>query len=237
VSNPGRYIANMNFHIFGTMQRPGKIFLFLFFIGNIQAQVFHFVDTSTTIIKDITQSPAHWYLEIYNDLNVEDTLRWKAHFVNIPSQWDINFDTQSGYWDPVLDGDSADFVLMDSLDFPQKLIIGNATNLTVGHGSVFMDIYDPQNPTDLVTIEYEFIITEVGAGIEDELISHSIFISANQIQFNFSKTGHYSLYSSSGQLLKTESIQSACDLSLQAQGLYIVQVQIGEKQIVKKFIR
>jgi hypothetical protein len=202
----------------------------------VNAQVFHFINTSTTLVKDITQSPAHWYIEIYNDLNVEDTLRWKAHFVSVPPQWDINFDTQSGYWHPVLDGDSADFLLLDSLSFPQKLIIGNATNLTAGHGSVFFDIYDPNNPTDLVTIEYEFIITD-NIGLDEEMLVNSMLITKDWIQFDLAEPGNYILSNTHGQILKTGSTETNCDVSTLSPGLYVIQLQIGEKKLVKKFVR
>lgn len=203
----------------------------------LNAQVFHFNDSSTTIIKDITQSPAHWYLEIYNDLNVEDTLWWKAHFVNIPTQWVINFDTQSGYWSPVMDGDSASFILLDSLSLPQKLIIGNATNLTVGHGSIFMDIYDPADASSLVTIEYEYIITGVGANIEEELLVHSILIKNNLIEFNLYGVGNYYISNSIGKIIQTGKTNEQIEMSQLSLGVYFIYVQIGEKYWMKKFIK
>jgi hypothetical protein len=220
------------------MKRLKYLLIIFILLGKVaNAQVFHFVNTHTVLIKDITQSPVHWYLEIYNDLNIEDTLRWKAHFVNCPPQWDINFDTQSGYWYPVLDGDSADFELMDSLDFPQKLIIGNATNLTPGHGSVFFDIYDPQNPTNLVTIEFEFIITPVGAGVEDEDLEIPFKILGDQIEFYGKRGLDYSIVSSIGQVMQQGNSQNGtCTLSGFSPGIYYLWVDLGKKQVVRKFI-
>lgn len=121
-------------------------------------QVFHFDQDSTALIKDVTQSPAHWYLEIFNDTGVDTTLRWKCHYSNIPSQWNCNFDDQNMFYPTVLDGDSADFTLYSGLSFPQKLIIGAAFNSTPGVGSYFFDIYDPETPNDFVTIEYHYIV-------------------------------------------------------------------------------
>jgi len=208
----------------------------LFLSGISYAQVFHFVNTSTTMIKNTSQTPVHWYIEIYNDLNVDDTLRWKAHFVNVPPQWDINFDTQSGYWHPVLDGDSADFLLMDSMSFPQKLIIGNATNNTPGHGSVFFDIYDPQNPTDLVTIEYEFIITLAAAEVEEQLPENLIQIGFDQIYFYCSQSYDYSIVSINGQTLrKGNTHNGSCMISDLASGMYFIYLQSGDKRVTKKF--
>lgn len=61
----------------------------------------------------------------------------------------------------VLDGDSADFTLYSGLSLPQKLIIGAAFNATSGVGSYFFDIYDPETPMDVVTIEYHYIVGQV----------------------------------------------------------------------------
>ncbi len=131
-------------------------------------QTFHFEDTCTTLIKNTNQSPAHWYLEIFNDVGVDTTLRWKAAFENIPVEWSINFDSQSQNWPMVMDGDSADFTLLFSPDFPQKLIIGAMLNGTPGHGTVFFDIFDPDFPSYRQSICYEFIVSAVGL---DELQS------------------------------------------------------------------
>lgn len=130
------------------------------------AQLFYFEDTSAVLIKTVNQSPAHWYLEILTDSPTDTTLRWKAHFVSVPAAWQINFDDQTTNHSSVEDGDSADFVLFGSPEYPQKLIIGATLNNTPGHGFVYFDIYDPFTPQDVQTISYEFIITPF-LGLED----------------------------------------------------------------------
>ena len=133
------------------------------------AQCFHFEDTSTTIIKNTTQSPAHWYLEIISDVMVDTNIRWKAHFENIPQEWNINFDAQNQNWPVVEDGDSSNFTLFYDADFPQKLIIGAVLNQTTGHGFVHFDIYDPHAPQYLQQIHYEYIVTVLGVSTLQEL--------------------------------------------------------------------
>jgi len=127
-----------------------------------KAQVFHVQDTSAVLIKTTDQSPAHWYIEIINDVGVDTTLRWIAHFNNIPNEWVINLDDQNTNISPVNDLDSADFVLHPWFDLPQKLIIGATLNNRPGHGIVYFDIFDPANRQDLQTISYEFIVSTSG---------------------------------------------------------------------------
>ena len=89
------------------------------------AQAFHFNDVQTILVKTTDESPAHWYLEIFSDVQSDTTLRWKAHYgLTLPAEWDFNFDDQSQFHFPVLDGDSADFTLISNPILPQKLIIG-----------------------------------------------------------------------------------------------------------------
>ena len=150
------------------------LFVVLFLVQlNAAAQLFYFEDTSAVLIKTVNQSPAHWYLEILTDSPTDTTLRWKAHFVSVPSAWQINFDDQTTNHSPVEDGDSADFVLFGSPEYPQKLIIGATLNNTPGHGFVYFDIYDPLTPQDVQTISYEFIISPF-LGLEDLLTDQYI---------------------------------------------------------------
>ena len=219
--------------IFEPMKR--MVFICCLLLGlNLNAQVFHFDDTTTTIIKTTAQSPAHWYIEIFNDIGVDTTLRWKTHFENIPPQWNINFETQGGYFDPVFDGDSADFILHDSLDFPQKLIIGAATANTPGNGSVFFDIYDPYNPTVVVTIEYHFIITSVGT---EELTTDPILkILPGFIEFYSMKPGKFLIASLSGQVVIMGNLmEGRCDISLLNKGIYCVYIETTDNTYFRKF--
>jgi len=207
------------------------LLLALIALANISlAQSFHFEDTCTTLIKNTNQSPAHWYLEIFNDVGVDTTLRWKAHFENIPVQWNINFDVQSQNWPTVLDGDSSDFTLFVSPDFPQKMIIGAMLNGTPGHGTVFFDIYNPEVPSFKQTICYEFIVSAVGL---DELQSVPfIRFKGNVLEVTNGKETILDVYSLNGQQLlhSTDNTQFTIrGLSTQPVLIYLNQ---GDKQYI-----
>lgn len=132
------------------------------------AQAFHFNDVQTTLIKTTDESPAHWYLEIFSDVQVDTTLRWKAVYgASLPPEWIFNFDDQYQFHSPVLDGDSADFVLLANPILPQKLIIGAQLANTPGTGSIYFEIYDPTDLSTLVTIEYRFIVSQGSASLSD----------------------------------------------------------------------
>lgn len=162
--------------------------LAVLFLGfNSNAQVFSFVDTSTVLVKTTDESPAHWYIELFNDVLLDTTLRWKASFSpTLPPQWVITFDDQNTFYNPVNDGDSADFTLYASPAFPQKLIIGAILNNTAGSGSVYFDIYNPADPSYVQTIEYRFIVT-MGSGTwgTDELAEEHNWFSQSGRSFVF----------------------------------------------------
>jgi hypothetical protein len=185
------------------------------------AQVFHFNNTSTTLQLDVTASPAHWYIEIFNDVGVDTTLRWKSNFVNIPGAWTIQFDVETALFTNIKSGDSADFILADSLLFPQKLIIGAFTNNTPATGSVFFDIYLPSDPAGKVTIEFFFIITPVGVGEGPQ--GAAAVIAPGMVFFSDRVPTPYSVLSADGRILADGVAQPGWQaLDVYTPGLYIL---------------
>ena len=214
--------------------------LFAFFVvllgcGGVKAQAFHVVDTSALLIKNTDQSPAHWYIEVMTDSNIDTTLRWKAHFSNIPAAWEINFDDQDNYYPIVLDGDSADFTLFANLGYPQKLIISAILNNTPGHGIVYCDVYDPDAPSFVQTVSFEFIISAVGL---DELIAfaplsmHDLVLSTTN-----GKIGKLQVYDQQGRCLMNEKSDHFSLTDLPAgQTLYLV-LQIGDANWIVDWVK
>ncbi|WP_430405574.1 hypothetical protein [Fluviicola sp.] len=145
------------------------LFLIACFVGfQSLGQTFHVSDTSALIVKTTNQSPAHWYIEVFSDLSVDTSLRWKAtHFDNVPVEWEILMDDQTNSYSNVQVGDSADFELLANQAFAKKLIIGAVLNGTPGHGICYFDVYDPENPSFVQTISYEFIVTSTVNGLID----------------------------------------------------------------------
>src|SRR6187401_1595447 len=124
--------------------RTAAVILLLIFTGlHVKSQAFQFQQTYTLIIKTTAQSPAHWYLEIDNLCGTDTMLRWKADLSQIPPGWTMTFDDQDNFYNNVQDGDSADFTLLDSLSFPQKLIIGAFTNNIPASVSAFFYVWNP----------------------------------------------------------------------------------------------
>ena len=199
-----------------------------------QSNLFHFDDTITTLIKNTNQSPAHWYLEIYSDCEVDTTLRWKASFVNIPNQWNINFDDQTTFHTTINDGDSADFLLETGLPFPEKLIIGAAFNYYPGVGSILFDIYDPYNPSELVTIEYHYIVGQNALTDLEENLAYTR--KGDVFMFNEDLLGaEISIVSLDGKIISQHSIDDPMlNLEDLNQGFYFIQIQHGLKNYVIK---
>ena len=210
------------------------LILVLFFSSLSYGQAFHFNDTVTVLIKNVTQSPAHWYLEIYNDVGVDTTLRWKTHFVNVPAQWNINFDDQNTAYSTINDGDSADFICYAGLPFAQKLIIGAEFNGVPGNASIFFDIYDPADPSYVVTIEYRYIVSAVG--LNEIAIDNLINYKNGKISFDPSlQGGSFQVIDYAGRILLTETITGE-DVQLNSNGskVVIVRVQCEEGTATKR---
>lgn len=200
------------------------------------AQVFHVDDTSAVLIKTTNQSPAHWYIEVISDVAVDTTLRWKTTFSNIPTAWDINFDTQSTNHPIIHDGDSSDFTLLTGLDFPQKLIIGAMLNNTPGHGIVYFDIYNPLTPAVVQTISYEFIVSALGI---NELLNEGIIQLSNDVlYFENGKATNIAFFTLDGKLVAQDKNVELfnCKL-LPKQQTYIVRLIQDNKTYSFKWIR
>ncbi|MCY7360904.1 MAG: T9SS type A sorting domain-containing protein, partial [Ignavibacteria bacterium] len=150
----------------------------------------------------------------------------------------ITFDDQNSFHYDIHNNDSADFILFDSLDFPQKLAIGAITNNTPGHCSVYFEIYDPNNPTFKDTIEYKFIITEP-VGIANEIgNTDGIKIIQNGILFSFNKPKAYKIISATGQTVFESSTQSGVYyFSNLASGCYFIYIDDDKNSYIKKFVK
>lgn len=196
-----------------------------------RAQNFHFVNHEFTLNKTTDQSPAHWYLEIYNDAGVDTNLRWKAHFDFIPTQWVIHFDDQSNHFTNVQNLDSADFVLQSGLPFPQKLIIGAETNNTIGFGSVLFEIYDPFTPTNRDTIIFNFNITQGVANLSELETNGNYKIENKQICLLNGEKSNFYLSDATGKIVKEKLDTDVFDLyTLNKSEIYFVQFTSGKKQ-------
>lgn len=201
----------------------------------LKAQAFHVEDTSALLIKNTDQSPAHWYIEVMTDSNVDTTLRWKAHFSNIPAAWEINFDDQDNYYPVVLDGDSADFTLFANLGYPQKLIISAILNNTPGHGIVYFDVYDPDAPSFVQMVSFEFIIS--AAGLDELLAAAPVTMHENVLSTTNGKIAKLRVFDQQGKFLFD---QKGDHFSLEnlpsGQAVYLV-LQIGASNWVVDWVK
>lgn len=195
-------------------------------------QSFHFDNDSTTLIKNTSQSPAHWYLEVINDAGVDTTLRWKASFSNMQAAWEVSFDDQDNFYGLIVDGDSADFTLFAGLTFPQKLIIGNTLNNTPGNGSVYFDVYDPQDLATTETIVYHFIISPNTADAPVMEVEQWYTFSNNTLEFSENLQGKtLQVYSLSGQLLMETIIDGTVALESSTMGSEIQLIRVRNEEI------
>lgn len=204
--------------------------------GSLHGQIFHFNDHSTTLVKTTDQSPAHWYIEIFTDISVDTTLRWKAFFHLIPNEWQISLDDQTNYTTNIADGDSSDFTLQTGLPFPQKLIIGATLNDQPGIGSVFFDIFDPEFPQYRDTIEFRFIISSVGL---DELVNTGIITVDHSIIRKATKevTRLQVVDASGRKLVDIADFHSFDCASLPPNEVVFITIQQGDKRYLMKWMR
>lgn len=218
------------------MKKFGLLFLLICCSQSVFGQVFHFINTETTLVKTTNQSPAHWYIQIYSDVNVDTTLRWKAHFINVPSAWHIGFDDGTTNDDSIADLDSNDFVLFTNPPFPQKLIIGNMLHNTVGNGSVCFDIFNPEDRSNMTTICYHFIISQGTAGIA-AILPESLFVkSKDYIEFIGEGKVQYVVYDGTGKRIFEENSNKLNLVDIEKNQLNYIEVKLNHMSYIIKVI-
>ena len=186
---------------------------FLVFLGvslGLQAQVFQINDTIVYLNNPVDASPAHWYTEIYNLVSVDTTLRWKAEIrPSFPQEWQITFDDQTQFYNPVNHNDSADFTLHDSLSFPQKLIIGNILNERTGRDTVRIHVYEPGKWSEKQTIYWVFNISGK-VGLDNQNPPQKPMVRAGYLIIP--EKGDLILYTLSGEkVLESQKGQTSVD--------------------------
>lgn len=199
-------------------------------------QVFHVSDTSALLVKTTSQSPAHWYIEVFSDASVDTTLRWKATlFDNIPPEWEILMDDQTVSHSNVQVGDSADFILLANQPFATKLIIGAILNGTPGHGICYFDIYDPYNPSVVQTISYEFIVTQSTNGIETMNDGSFLEWKEGVLKVKDGRDAEFEVVDLSGKVLIKNKLINQLNISdLPKNQTFIIKVKLETKQTIIK---
>jgi hypothetical protein len=202
------------------------------------SQTFHVSDTSALIVKTTNQSPAHWYIEVFSDLSIDTSLRWKAtHFDNIPVEWEILMDDQTNSYSNVQVGDSAEFELLANQSFAKKLIIGAVLNATPGHGICYFDIYDPENPSFVQTISYEFIVTSSTNGLS--VLNEDSFLEWKDgfLIIKNNRDADFEVVDLAGRIVAKNELTNTFDCSgLPENQVLIIKVILDNKQSIIKII-
>ena len=218
---------------------PMKIALIIltFFIGfQSLGQIFHVSDTSALIIKTTNQSPAHWYIEVFSDITLDTSLRWKAtHFDNVPPEWEILMDDQSASYSNVQVGDSTDFALPANQPFARKLIIGAILNGTPGHGICYFDIYDPDNLSFVQTISYEFLVTDPVSGTIELNDNSFLRYEDGFLKVKDDREATFEVYDLSGKIVLENKLTNKFKIfSLPMNHLYLLKVNLDGRDCIVK---
>ncbi|WP_343635324.1 hypothetical protein [Fluviicola sp.] len=210
--------------------------LSLFLCFSSRAQVFHIPDTSALLVKTTSQSPAHWYIEVFSDISTDTVLRWKAtHFDNVPVQWQISMDDQTTFHANVQVGDSGDFNLLANQAFATKLIIGAMLNGTPGHGICYFDVYDPDNASVIQEISYEFIVTPSTNAITE--LNEASFLEWKEgiLKVKDEREAVFQVSDLSGRIAVQNKLTNQLNISdLPKNQVLLIQVKLDNKQAIIK---
>ena len=197
--------------------------------------------TFVNLTKSADFGVAHDYIQINNLLGQDFAMRWVAVFASksgCPVGWVVSVADPDSNYIPIVDNDSADFILSASNPTYNKLTIGVNHGGVVGSCEVNFRLYSIANPADEILVGFNVSITPGAIGVKElngsknSLIypnpSAGLFILENEL-----KEG--AVYDVLGNKLFEVNIKEI-DLSSYPNGLYFVRYTIGNKLYSEKLV-
>jgi hypothetical protein len=228
------------------------LFLFLFiFLPQSYSQSFSVNATTVEMIRPSSFFVMYDPIEIRNLTDEELHLRWKrisnGHGQNLPpEEWDIAVQDPSDYYNPANALDSADFTLLTGENGISFFILQLFPNDTPGEHLYRYQIYDPENPEDIVSLSFDFTVNAVTSISNEnqgaiELLGNPVTSPFN-IRNNSEHFFNGQIVNSNGQVLKSfhlpEKSTQSITIGHLPMGLYwvIAHSKAGRNYWIRKII-
>ena len=177
-------------------------FFLLSFYNSISAQVSFSVSADTVFAEKSSNYFVFYdYIEFEN--NIADTIqmRWKKleTICSNPGEpgniWNIGIQDHVNFYNPANFLDSADFFIPTITGSTDKFLLHLFPNDLAGNLVVKFQFYPIDNPSDSVSVVFDYTVTEV-VGVVDHFIENNFIVSPNPASHFFNISNH-SFYDSS----------------------------------------
>jgi hypothetical protein len=223
------------------MKKTLIILLSIYCLGINAQSDFSVSPTFVNLTKSADFGIAHDYIQIYNLLGQDFDMRWVAVFASksgCPAGWVISLADPDSNYVPIIDNDSADFILSSTNPTYNKLTIGVDHNGVVGNCEVNFRLYSISDPTSEILIGYNISITPGVIGVNELNFSDNNTIYPNPSSGYFIIKGGFkegSVFDGLGNKL-FRITKKEIDLSNYPKGIYFYHYKANDKVYSGKLI-
>lgn len=218
------------------------LFLPASLISQINTPTWGVDDTSNCTVKSIEFIMVHDYIQLFNNSGANQQMRWIRYTdPNWPVQWQAGFTDPDSFYVDVLIEDTAEFVMLDPIEFSNQLIINVDHNNHVDTSFMRFKVYPLAAPADSLWLNFCIIITmpDVSAGE----VEHSLELIYNADQQTIYFKGDVnseiliSLFDMNGKTILQQKVTAPFELISVSQferGIYFAKISGTDFELTKK---
>jgi len=201
-------------------------------------------DTSNCTVKSIDFIMVHDYIQLFNNSGSDQQMRWIRYTdPNWPLQWEAGFTDPDSFYVDVLIEDTAEFIMLDPIEFSNQLIINVDHNNHIDTSYLRFKVYPVATPADSLWLNFCIIITmpDVSVGeIQNELeLIHDPNQQTIYCKGEVNSELTISLFDMNGKIILEQKISSAFELISVSQfqsGIYFAKISGADFQLTQKLV-
>lgn len=201
-------------------------------------------DSSICIVKSVDFVMVHDYIELFNNSGADQQMRWIRYSdPNWPIQWEAGFTDPDSFYANVLTEDTAEFIMLDPIEFSNQLIINVDHNNHMDTSYLRFKVYPVAAPEDSLWLKFCIIITAQDAAVSQFQNELQLVHDPNQQTIFFKGEVNteltISLFDLNGKIILRQKISSSLELisvSHLVPGIYFAEISGIDFQSTQKLV-
>lgn len=201
-------------------------------------------DSSICIIKSIDFVMVHDYIQLFNNAGANQQMRWVRYTdPNWPVQWQAGFTDPDSFYVDVLTEDTAEFLMLNPIEFSNKLIINVDHNNHIDTSFLRFKVYPVAAPQDSLWLNFCIIITMPDLGFREIENECRLLYDCNQRAISFKgelkSDLSISLFDVNGKMILQQKISEPEGFIFVGQcepGIYFAKISASDFQMTQKLV-
>jgi hypothetical protein len=211
-------------------------------ISQINTPTWGVDDTNNCTVKSIEFIMVHDYIELFNNSGANQQMRWIRYTdPNWPVQWQAGFTDPDSFYVDVLIEDTAEFIMLDPIEFANQLIINVDHNNHVDTSFLRFKVYPVAAPEDSLWLNFCIIITMPDVSVGEMQSGLELIQDKNQnviyLKGDVDSEITISLFDLNGKIILQEKISSPFEFVSVSQferGIYFAKISGANFEFTKK---